>query len=669
MTMTRYILGWGRFALLATGVACCGITHAAEVHRPVKVFILAGDENCLEQGVVANRSDGNDAAFFTDATPVKDERATQVNCAIYKGAYVAGTDSLNLTPEATGVVGLGEARKGKKAVPLVPFPELSQKEGYTTVLRGYFSVMRSGEYEVMPGEGESAFNVTTVGGKEVYRREVGQSTATVTRVELGAKKRHGFETLYFKRPGPQFRIPQVNIPGTLERLVAEKKPYALLRDAAGKWAKRDDVILYDAHPILNETRAAGHPLAVAERIGPELMLGQVLGNHFTEPVFLLRFATRHPVWFLRGSRSLGHDYLPPSSGGDPNFQGSWDVIHFNFGVWDATYREESSKFYKGRHTTSVADYEKNLRQLVARMKQTGATLIWATVTPVWEGEPGKPNADEDAFNVVAAQVMKENGVIVDDLNAEVRRQGHPKTTNVHDVGNLAPKVTETILAALDGRKNNTKPLPRVLMIGDSITGTYIEQVTRNLDGKAAVFKNPGNAEDTWNGVARIEPWLDLKQYLQSGQEYLELVNSVKDALAQMARFNPGYQNQGAELAGLVWFQGLADSQSPAHTAAYERNLANLIRDVRRDLNTPHLPVVVAAVPYGDGKVHAAQMAVGDPAKHPEFSGNVAVIDTLPFVFPKEQSPGGRDSDYANNAESFLRIGESMGKAMVELQPK
>ena len=39
------------------------------------------------------------------------------------------------------------------------------------------------------------------------------------------------------------------------------------------------------------------------------------------------------------------------------------------------------------------------------MKQTGATLIWATVTPVWEGEPGKRNADEEAFNAVAAKVM------------------------------------------------------------------------------------------------------------------------------------------------------------------------------------------------------------------------------------------------------------------------
>ena len=34
--------------------------------------------------------------------------------------------------------------------------------------------------------------------------------------------------------------------------------------------------------------------------------------------------------------------------------------------------------------------------------------------------------------------------------------------NVHDVGNLAPKVTESVLAALKDRKNPSRPLPRVL---------------------------------------------------------------------------------------------------------------------------------------------------------------------------------------------------------------
>ena len=69
------------------------------------------------------------------------------------------------------------------------------------------------------------------------------------------------------------------------------------------------------------------------------------------------------------------------------------------------------------------------------------------------------------------------------------------------------------------------------------------------------------------------------------------------------------------------------------------------------------------------KVHDAQMAVGDPAKHPAFKGNVASIDTIPFFFPKEKSPGGREWDYSNNADSFLLIGEAMGKAMLELRSK
>lgn len=139
-----------------------------------------------------------------------------------------------------------------------------------------------------------------------------------------------------------------------------------------------------------------------------------------------RGETRHPIWFLRGSRDLSHDFRPPSSGGCSGDDGSWDVIHFNLGVWDATYREATSKYFSGHNITSIEDFEKNLRTLIARMKKTGATLIWATVTPVWEGEPGKRNADEEAFNAVAAKVMKENGVIINDLNAEVRRLGYPK---------------------------------------------------------------------------------------------------------------------------------------------------------------------------------------------------------------------------------------------------
>ena len=678
LSIMRFICGT---ALIATWI----FSPAQAGTKPVKVFVIAGDEDCLETGMLTGQTESSDVSFFADAAPTPGERGNHVNCAVYKGAYVAGTDYRKLTPEATGLVGLGVQRRGKTPEVL---PALALKDGYTTVLRGYISVPQPGQYEVMPGKGEPSFSVTTVEGKVAYMLNVGQTKPTMAAVTLEAKKRHAFETIYFRKPGTELLVPRINVPGTLDMLVAEKKErWGFLKGADGGWSKRDDVVLYDAHPLSNNTRAPGRFLQLrpnpadprALGVGVDRMFGHVLGEASNEPVLLIRFATRHPVWFLRGSRSLGYDYLSSSGGGGLDFEGGWDVIHFNHGVWDQQYMDINNPNQKaepghGRIRTSIEDYEKNLRSIVARLKQTKATLIWASTTPILAGTPGFVGGEMvDKYNEVAAKVMNENGVIIDDLNAESRRLGAPRTHNVHDVGNLAPKVTETILAALKARQNPSRPIPRVLMIGDSITGGYLEKVTKNLDGKAFVGKNPGNAEHSGTGARLVDQWVDIKRYLLNGQEYLELIDGVKQTLKDFDRYCPDFAGHTPELAGLVWFQGIADAQSDAFAAAYEKNLTGFIRDVRGEFNQPGLPVVVAALgQYGKDmqpairKVHDAQMAVGDPGKHPEFKGNVASIDTIPFFFAKEKSPGGREWDYYNNAESFLLIGEALGRAMIDL---
>lgn len=108
--------------------------------------------------------------------------------------------------------------------------------------------------------------------------------------------------------------------------------------------------------------------------------------------------------------------------------GKWDVIHFNWGIHDLKYMPD------GKRQVEPADYEANLRSLVATLKKTGAQLIWASTTPIPEGELNPPRkfGQVKEYNDIAAKVMSENGIAIDDLNAYIT----PKLAtlqNPHDV--------------------------------------------------------------------------------------------------------------------------------------------------------------------------------------------------------------------------------------------
>lgn len=97
--------------------------------------------------------------------------------------------------------------------------------------------------------------------------------------------------------------------------------------------------------------------------------------------------------------------------------GPWDVIHFNWGLHDLKYLDEQGKLAdatSGRQQVPLEEYEKNLRQLVDRLQQTGAQLIWRSTTPVPEGAAGRVVGDAAAYNAVAARIMQEQGIPIDD---------------------------------------------------------------------------------------------------------------------------------------------------------------------------------------------------------------------------------------------------------------
>ena len=82
--------------------------------------------------------------------------------------------------------------------------------------------------------------------------------------------------------------------------------------------------------------------------------------------------------------------------------GKWDIIHFNFGIHD--------------RSTPMANYSDRLEQLVTRLKETGATVIWASTTPIPDSSKKKWTAASIVErNVAAAKIMKKHGIATDDL--------------------------------------------------------------------------------------------------------------------------------------------------------------------------------------------------------------------------------------------------------------
>ena len=100
----------------------------------------------------------------------------------------------------------------------------------------------------------------------------------------------------------------------------------------------------------------------------------------------------------------------------------WDIIQFNWGLWDLCYRHPNSKVYgnrdkiNGRITYAVEDYSSNLDSLVTILKQTtNAKLIFVTTTYVPKNEAGRFEADAVKYNEAAKRVMKKHSIVVNDI--------------------------------------------------------------------------------------------------------------------------------------------------------------------------------------------------------------------------------------------------------------
>jgi len=172
-----------------------------------------------------------------------------------------------------------------------------------------------------------------------------------------------------------------------------------------------------------------------------------------------------------------------------------------------------------------------------------------------------------------------------------------------------------------------------------------------------------------------------------GLYYRKMLEHVRDVLGRLPDLFPGYKkDQGYRLAGFVFFQGWNDmvdgEQRGEQYAQFTPRLANMVRDVRKALEAPDLPVVIG------------ELGAGGPGAHPDFSkaqkDAADMLEAAAFVptaqfwepevekmvneglwkgpeWPKFYNVGSdRGYHYLGSGKMMYQMGQAFGEAMLGL---
>ena len=178
-----------------------------------------------------------------------------------------------------------------------------------------------------------------------------------------------------------------------------------------------------------------------------------------------------------------------------------------------------------------------------------------------------------------------------------------------------------------------------------------------------------------------------KQIVDSyGHFYRLMMTEIKTTLSEIKTRFPEYDSRGYEIAGFVWFQGWNDMYGD-FPGEYAKNMENLIRDVRKELGVPNLPVAIGIMGQNGFKPAKGNMAIvkkGQASMNDiaDFKGNVKAIPTDIYWDKRadEAYPTWRDNleewvkigsdfpyHYLGSTITFTRIGQALAQTILELR--
>ncbi|MEZ7955891.1 MAG: sialate O-acetylesterase [Rubritalea sp.] len=144
----------------------------------------------------------------------------------------------------------------------------------------------------------------------------------------------------------------------------------------------------------------------------------------------------------------------------------------------------------------------------------------------------------------------------------------------------------------------------------------------------------------------------------AGLQYDQDVGAAQDALKKLATYYPGATK--FEVAGFFWWQGNAEGKGSVEN--YDKNLAFLFNDLKKDFNAPNAKFVCATLGEHDKSATLSQKMFTF-AELPESKDKAAVF------YSKPVSKGGSGGHYGGDPDTYMKVGEGMGKLMVELLSK
>jgi len=150
-----------------------------------------------------------------------------------------------------------------------------------------------------------------------------------------------------------------------------------------------------------------------------------------------------------------------------------------------------------------------------------------------------------------------------------------------------------------------------------------------------------------------------------GTSYVRMKEILKEVLENLKTHFPAYDGKGYDISGLFWHQGYNDQFSETNRAEYAENLAILIDDLRRELGVPRMPLSIGESGMLCGnqehEICTAQALVPTFAG---FEGNVAFSPTRQFYL--DSMGDGAGYHWFGSFWSYYKVGDAMGKAMVEM---